>query len=231
MKRDAIDRLVDDQLRDWEEVRLRTMSLRDVKIKDVTVDGIPWRVQFNPARVVSTGAKVDKASIAARPCFLCRDNRPQCQHIHQWGDYEILVNPFPIFPGHLTIASCHHEPQSVNGHVGDMLRLACDLEGYTVFYNGPQCGASAPDHLQFQAGPSEYMPLDRRYPFKRHYFIDSQERVGEALSELLDSLSAYGDEPMVNIALRAVDSSTIEAVVVPRRARSEEHTSELQSQR
>lgn len=218
MKRDAIDRLVDDQLRDWEEVRLRTMSLRDVKIKDVTVDGIPWRVQFNPARVVSTGAKVDKASIAARPCFLCRDNRPQCQHIHQWGDYEILVNPFPIFPGHLTIASCHHEPQSVNGHVGDMLRLACDLEGYTVFYNGPQCGASAPDHLHFQAVPSEYMPLDRRYPFKRHYFIDSQERVGEALSELLDSLSAYGDEPMVNIALRAVDSSTIEAVVVPRRA-------------
>lgn len=218
MKRDDIDRLVEDQLRDWEEVRLRTMSLRDVKVKDVTVDGVPWRAQFNPARVVSTGAKVDKASIAARPCFLCRDNRPQCQHVHQWGDYEILVNPFPIFPGHLTIASCRHEPQSVNGHVGDMLRLACDLEGYTVFYNGPQCGASAPDHLHFQAVPSEYMPLDRRYPFKRHYFIDSHERVGEALSELLYSLSAYGDEPMVNIALRAVDSSTIEAVVVPRRA-------------
>lgn len=218
MKRDAIDRLVDDQLRDWEEVRLRTMSLRDVKVKDVTVDGVPWRAQFNPARVVSTGAKVDKASIAARPCFLCRDNRPQCQHVHQWGNYEILVNPFPIFPGHLTIASCRHEPQSVNGHVGDMLRLACDLEGYTVFYNGPQCGASAPDHLHFQAVPSEYMPLDRRYPFKRHYFIDSHERVGEALSELLYSLSAYGDEPMVNIALRAVDSSIIEAVVVPRRA-------------
>lgn len=218
MKRDAIDRLVEDQLRDWEEVRLRTMSLRDVKVKDVTVDGVPWRAQFNPARVVSTGAKVDKASIAARPCFLCRDNRPQCQHVHQWGNYEILVNPFPIFPGHLTIASCRHEPQSVNGHVGDMLRLACELEGYTVFYNGPQCGASAPDHLHFQAVPSEYMPLDRRYPFKRHYFIDSHERVGEALSELLYSLSAYGDEPMVNIALRAVDSSTIEAVVVPRRA-------------
>ncbi len=218
MKRDDIDRLVEDQLRDWEEVRLRTMSLRDVKVKDVTVDGVPWRAQFNPARVVSTGAKVDKASIAARPCFLCRDNRPQCQHVHQWGNYEILVNPFPIFPGHLTIASCRHEPQSVNGHVGDMLRLACDLEGYTVFYNGPQCGASAPDHLHFQAVPSEYMPLDRRYPFKRHYFIDSQERVDEALSELLYSLSAYGDEPMVNIALRAVDSSTIEAVVVPRRA-------------
>lgn len=218
MKRDDIDRLVEDQLRDWEEVRLRTMSLRDVKVKDVTADGVPWRAQFNPARVVSTGAKVDKASIAARPCFLCRDNRPQCQHVHQWGDYEILVNPFPIFPGHLTIASCRHEPQSVNGHVGDMLRLACELEGYTVFYNGPQCGASAPDHLHFQAVPSEYMPLDRRYPFKRHYFIDSHERVGEALSELLYSLSAYGDEPMVNIALRAVDSSTIEAVVVPRRA-------------
>lgn len=218
MKRDDIDRLVEDQLRDWEEVRLRTMSLRDVKVKDVTVDGVPWRAQFNPARVVSTGAKVDKASIAARPCFLCRDNCPQCQHVHQWGNYEILVNPFPIFPGHLTIASCRHEPQSVNGHVGDMLRLACELEGYTVFYNGPQCGASAPDHLHFQAVPSEYMPLDRRYPFKRHYFIDSHERVGEALSELLYSLSAYGDEPMVNIALRAVDSSTIEAVVVPRRA-------------
>ena len=218
MKRDDIDRLVEDQLRDWEEVRLRTMSLRDVKVKDVTVDGVPWRAQFNPARVVSTGAKVDKASIAARPCFLCRDNRPQCQHVHQWGNYEILVNPFPIFPGHLTIASCRHEPQSVNGHVGDMLRLACDLEGYTVFYNGPQCGASAPDHLHFQAVPSEYMPLDRRYPFKRHYFIDSHERVGEALSELLYSLSAYGDEPMVNIALRAVDFSIIEAVVVPRRA-------------
>ena len=72
------------------------MSLRDVKVKDVTVDGVPWRAQFNPARVVSTGAKVDKASIAARPCFLCRDNRPQCQHVHQWGNYmKFLVNPFP----------------------------------------------------------------------------------------------------------------------------------------
>ena len=130
-------------------------------------------VQFNKERVRSSAAKVDSASIAQRPCFLCKENRPVGQKsIDYQGRYEILENPFPIFPKHLTIPTYRHTPQALQGRFGDMLQLAKDLPEYTVFYNGPKCGASAPDHMHFQAGSRHFMPIEDEW----------QNRIGEHLT-------------------------------------------------
>lgn len=102
-------------------------------------------------RRASITAKTDAASIAARRCFLCSTNRPGFQSSKRWRDYEILINPYPLASTHLTIPSISHCPQSIEGRIPDMAELAVELEGMCVFYNGPRCGASAPDHLHFQA--------------------------------------------------------------------------------
>ena len=121
---------------------------------------MPMKVQFNPARIVSSGAKVDAASLKARKCFLCDANRPSEQRGIAWGGrYTILVNPFPIFPRHLTIPDNSHTLQLIKGRIADMARLVSELSGYTVFYNGPKCGASAPDHMHFQAGNSDFLTI------------------------------------------------------------------------
>ena len=129
--------------------------------------------QYNPTRIRSSAAKTDAASIAKRPCFLCKENRPPEQESIDWrGKYELLQNPFPIFPQHLTIPTYEHIPQRIKGRFGDMLALAKDLPAYTIFYNGPQCGASAPDHMHFQAGTRQFMPIEQEW----------QERIGEHLA-------------------------------------------------
>ncbi len=132
-----------------------------------------FAVQFNKERVRSSAAKVDNASIAQRPCFLCKENRPAGQKsIDYQGRYEILENPYPIFPKHLTIPTYGHTPQTLQGRFGDMLQLAKDLPEYTVFYNGPKCGASAPDHMHFQAGSRHFMPIEDEW----------QDRIGDHLA-------------------------------------------------
>lgn len=154
-----VEPFIQSQLAEWPEAAARFEALGRVETK--TVGG--YRVQFNPARTVSTAARLDAASIAARPCFLCAGNRPPRQRAIEWEDLEILVNPFPIFPGHLTIAAKEHQPQSMLGRTAQMRRLSRELPGYTVFYNGAKCGASAPDHLHFQAVPSKYMRIPKRF--------------------------------------------------------------------
>lgn len=135
-------------------------ALDNVKVKELVVEGMPFKVQFNPARIASSGAKVDKASLAARPCFLCEKNRPEVQEGIEWKDrYTILINPFPIFRRHLTIPDTSHTDQRIAGRIADMMDLAKALEDYTVFYNGPRCGASAPDHMHFQAGNSDFLTI------------------------------------------------------------------------
>ncbi|MBD5354422.1 MAG: DUF4922 domain-containing protein [Bacteroides sp.] len=113
----------------------------------------PWHIEKMAVnhRRASTTAKTDAASVAARPCFLCPANRPANQSALRWRDFEILVNPFPLSAQHFTIASTRHEPQSIGGRFEVMAHLAREMEGMCVFYNGPRCGASAPDHLHFQA--------------------------------------------------------------------------------
>ncbi len=180
-------------------------------------------LQFNPARAVSTGARVDAAALKARPCFLCAANRPAEQTADfRFPGYELLVNPFPIFRRHFTIASLNHEPQAVTGYGDDMYRMATGMPGYAVFYNGPRCGASAPDHRHFQAVPACELPfLASGFPFRTIEFNASDaESARRMLDDTLASLPGEaGEEPMVNIlAAASADNITVRFIVIPRRA-------------
>lgn len=155
-----IQEFIDAQLAAWPMARGNFEALKGVETKEFDLDGMHFKVQFNPARSVSSGAKVDAASLAARPCFLCGKNRPAEQiGLDRAEGYTVLINPFPIFPRHLTVPEKAHTPQKIEGRMADMIKLASELEGYTVFYNGPRCGASAPDHMHFQAGNTDFLTL------------------------------------------------------------------------
>ncbi|NDW10362.1 DUF4922 domain-containing protein [Dysgonomonas sp. 520] len=156
-----IKNLLAEQLKVWDLARSNYAALANVETKDFRFDGFDIRVQFNPARIQSTAAKVDTKSIQERKCFLCPINLPVIQEGIPYGkEYQILVNPFPIFPQHFTIPSYHHVDQLILNRYGDMLDLAKDLDEFTIFYNGPKCGASAPDHVHFQAGNKGFMPIE-----------------------------------------------------------------------
>ena len=157
---DTLNRFFEEQLQVWPDARQRFDDLKSVLLKPVTCSGMPFYVQCNPARLVSTGAKIDKANLAQRPCFLCEKNRPAIQtQIPIDNDFELLVNPFPILPLHFTIPAKVHQPQLIREHYGKMRRLLESFEHLTVFYNGPKCGASAPDHMHLQAGTGSHLPL------------------------------------------------------------------------
>ena len=146
------------QLNQWQDVAKRFEELKGVQTREVG----SALAQFNPARLVSTGAKIDKATLAKRPCFLCEKNRPGEQIVLPFGEgFDILVNPFPILPIHFTIPSRHHQLQAIAENYVQIHRLLRAYPQLMVFYNGPKCGASAPDHLHFQAGTSGILPLQR----------------------------------------------------------------------
>ena len=146
------------QLNQWQDVAKRFEELKGVQTREVG----SALAQFNPARLVSTGAKIDKATLAKRPCFLCEKNRPSEQIVLPFGEgFDILVNPFPILPVHFTIPSRHHQLQAIAENYVQIHRLLRAYPQLMVFYNGPKCGASAPDHLHFQAGTSGILPLQR----------------------------------------------------------------------
>lgn len=157
---DTLNRFFEEQLQVWPDARQRFDDLKGVLLNTVTCAGMPFYVQCNPARLVSTGAKIDKAALAKRPCFLCEKNRPAVQtQIPIDNDFELLVNPFPILPLHFTIPAKVHQPQLIREHYDKMRRLLESFEQLTVFYNGPKCGASAPDHMHLQAGTGSHLPL------------------------------------------------------------------------
>ena len=157
-----VNELSDSQFREWKLARDNYRQLDDVRVRSVSFSGYELSVQFNPGRITSSAAKVDAKAIEARPCFLCGKNRSPEQRGVPFGDeYEILINPFPIFRRHLTIVSGRHIPQRIDGNFGTMLSLAESLPDYVIFYNGPQCGASAPDHLHFQAGNRGFLPIEK----------------------------------------------------------------------
>ena len=146
------------QLNQWQDVAKRFEELKGVQTREVG----SALAQFNPARLVSTGAKIDKATLAKRPCFLCEKNRPEEQITLPFGEgFDILINPFPILPVHFTIPSRHHQLQAIAENYVQIHRLLRAYPQLMVFYNGPKCGASAPDHLHFQAGTSGILPLQR----------------------------------------------------------------------
>lgn len=140
-------------------------SLDSIQVRKFEFDGFYVKVQFNPGRITSSAAKVDEKSIKERKCFLCYNHLPEAQKgILYRENYLLLCNPFPIFNEHFTVPHVEHIPQSIEESFDKMLEIAKDLgRYYTVFYNGPKCGASAPDHLHFQAGNKSFMPIDAEY--------------------------------------------------------------------
>jgi len=151
------------QIEVWDLARTNFEGLKTVQTKSFSFGDFEVKVQFNPARIVSSGAKVDAKTIAERKCFLCAENRPEVQTSVDFGNYEILINPFPIFPEHFTIPRKEHVDQQILPYFTDMLELAKAIDDYLLFYNGPKCGASAPDHLHFQAGTKDFLPLVNDY--------------------------------------------------------------------
>ena len=143
-------------------------ALSQVEVKDMTIDGFPAKLFFNPARVRSVMADVSPEALQKRACFLCPDGIEEHQLTHNWDSptghtYYIRVNPFPIFSPHFTVSSSVHERQELLPHLESMLHLAKELPEMTIFYNGPMCGASAPDHMHFQAVPRHSLPIEDHF--------------------------------------------------------------------
>ncbi|MEI7673550.1 MAG: DUF4922 domain-containing protein [Deltaproteobacteria bacterium] len=155
--------LLEQQKITWPGLAEGYEALGEVRLREIYGDGWGVKIQFNPGRIVSSGAKVDPETIRRRPCFLCPDHLPpEQQAILYRDDYLVLCNPMPIFPGHLTIAHRRHLPQSLPENMLTLLKLADDFgPRMTLFYNGPRAGASAPDHLHFQAAPAGLMPIEK----------------------------------------------------------------------
>ena len=161
---DGLRRFYERQLAQWPLARFNFRVLNDVMTRTLSADSITLSVQCNPARIKSTAAATDRQSLNARKCFLCSANRPPEQITKPFGDdYDILVNPYPILPEHFTLSSRRHEPQTVDGCFDTMWAWMTLFPHHTVFYNGPQCGASAPDHKHLQAVVSGKLPLQRSW--------------------------------------------------------------------
>jgi hypothetical protein len=153
--------LVNQQKATWATAGEHYRSLRQVETRVADFGSFRVLLQHNPGRILSSAANTAASAVAARPCFLCEANRPAEQVALPWSEgYLVLTNPYPIFPYHLTIPAEEHIPQHLEGRIHDMLRLARDLNEFTLFYNGPRCGASAPDHFHFQAGLRDFLPVE-----------------------------------------------------------------------
>lgn len=214
------------QLSDWPDVAARFEELGQALTKRIAIDGLDVTVQFNPARIRSSAAKTDKKSIASRPCFLCDENRPAEQAslpCHADG-YKILVNPFPICRFHLTIPSRHCD-QRIEGRIADMLEFADMLDGSVIFYNGPRCGASAPDHFHFQAVRRDELSLVRSIEDGRELpfgviVLNGRERIISDFSIVMRLLPKEDtdDEPKINLLCYKSAPGELKLVIIPRRA-------------
>ncbi len=163
---EEVEKFFETQMDNWKEAAERFKELENIQSRTIQQDDIVLQVQWNPKRITSTAAKVDKRSVKERPCFLCDKNRPDEQlSIPFEGHYQLLINPFPILPNHLTLPTRRHTPQLLMPHLASMNRAVWALPDYLFFYNGGRCGASAPDHAHFQAGKRGIVPLERDWKF------------------------------------------------------------------
>ena len=219
--KEKVNQLFKEQLNEWELDKNNYKTLERTKLKTLDVNGHQYNVQFNPARITSSMAKIDPKSIQERKCFLCSENRPAAQKgIPFKENYIILVNPFPIFPRHLTIPVLEHTPQLIASRFGDMLDLAQQLDDYVIFYNGPKSGASAPDHFHFQAGNKGFLPVENNregYNAIRVESDDKQEML-QCFQRIYDALPLQPDdaEPMLNI-LTWYENKTWTTCLFPRK--------------
>lgn len=171
LQKEEVATFFDNQLNIWEEARERFEALQSqVLTRELPLDDVTLRVQFNPSRIVSTGAKIDKATLKKRPCFLCDHHRPANQkELPVMGKIQVLVNPFPILPHHLTLPTRRHTPQRIAHFASLMDSIAWNLPGMFVFYNGARCGASAPDHAHLQAGDRGLVPIEKDWKFYENH--------------------------------------------------------------
>lgn len=191
----AIQQLIDEQIPAWEMASNNYAALKQVRVKEVDVNGNKYKVQFNPARIVSSAAKVDSKSIQERKCFLCPANLPPVQKGIPFKEhYTILVNPFPIFPKHLTIPELEHTDQRIQQRFADMLDLAAYANEYVIFYNGPKCGASAPDHAHFQAGNKGFLPIEQTW---------EQQKAGKIATIRQATLWSLNDAPRTTLMIES----------------------------
>ncbi len=206
----VIDRLIAKQMRDWDVAGANYEALAGAVTRTLSLGEATITLQYNPERRRSSAAAIDKRSLSRRKCFLCTDNQPAKQKAVLWGDhYKIQVNPYPIFKRHLTIADLQHVPQQLTDRVGDMLSLAKALSDFVIFYNGPQCGASAPDHAHFQAGAKGEMPLpDEMAHATTHLLADGDEGfIGyvDSLGRSLFTIETSTQRAAERYALRLLD--------------------------
>jgi hypothetical protein len=241
---DAIDLLFESQVEEWPELRHGVEGLTRARSRDFVVNGFPVVARHIPHRIGSTTARVDPDAIRKRACFLCAENLPEPEKGLVFDQkFVIACNPFPILNNHLSIVLREHVPQRIEGHLMTMLDLAVQLPGYVVLYNGPECGASAPDHMHFQACLFDEMPLveDLKhasgglipdYPRSAFVLRDSNPvRLSRRFSELFVSLEAHHKnrvEPMFNLVALHRDGDWV-VVVFPRSKHRPEvfHTGEL----
>jgi len=238
--------LLREQKAAWELLRKGYESLSGVRSRRLTPGSIPFDVQFNPGRIVSSSADVDPAAIRQRRCFLCHEHLPPEQHGLEFGEFLILCNPYPIFPDHYTIPHRSHVAQRIDGAFSVLLDLTLQLgDRLDLLYNGPRCGASAPDHLHFQAGTSGFMSLPHSPAegfggsaqrvmegtevevtavedgLRRWIQLDGEDAslIEQAFDVLLGVLALeedHGEEPMINII--ALYRRRWSVLVFPRRA-------------
>ena len=212
------DQLMEHQLGLWADAAQRHSELKDVLTRTLEIDGKQVVLQYNAARIVSTGASTGKADISRRECFLCSRNRPQQQEgIALNRRFELLVNPYPILPRHYTLPLRQHRPQLIMPYIDDMIEFADRLDGLFIFYNGAHCGASAPDHMHFQAAPQEFMP---RACVSTHDIIRSKTaaELKAQFIEVYNRLPIHDNEPepRLNIMMWK-EEDELSALIIPRR--------------
>ena len=212
MEDSSISRFFNRQLEVWTDARHRFRDLKHVETRQFSDQ---LKLQWNPARIVSTGAKIDKKTLGERPCFLCDKNRPKEQMSKQIDEkFHLLVNPFPILPVHFTIPARKHQPQLIYKNYGEMHRFISLHSDLMVFYNGPKCGASAPDHLHFQAGTNGILPLQTNWQRLSRNLTDiislnDEEKISEVRDFIVPafviiSKSAESDEALFRRLYKAM---------------------------
>jgi hypothetical protein len=221
--------LLSEQKKTWPDLRRGCASLRDIRERDVSCRGFSVRLQHNPERIKNTLADVAQTNANARRCFLCLEHLPESQKgVLYRSKYLILCNPRPIFPAHFTVSHLEHRPQAIADEIRTLLMLLAEFgSGWTVFYNGPKCGASAPGHLHFQIAPSGQMPIEREICEEKRFMEPIRisgvllyrlrdlgrevvvmegddpvavERVFKGLLNALRSVLFVAEEPMMNVA-------------------------------
>ncbi|MCL1943082.1 MAG: DUF4922 domain-containing protein [Candidatus Azobacteroides sp.] len=232
--------LFDFQLKNWHTVATNYTLLQHIEEKTFDFGDCRVKVQYNPARATSSNAKIDRQSISERPCFLCSNQLPPEQKaLPLPDDFNLLVNPYPIFSPHFTIPNIRHIPQQIMPYFGTMLKISRLLPDFIVFYNGPRCGASAPDHLHFQAAPKGIMPVEQEIETKkktaksidencfliqdrlRSYFLiesDRESKIESSFQKIYHELARQDpEEPMLNI-LSSSSGNRFRIIIFPRKS-------------